>query len=92
MPAIDIVLLLVSLLSHWSDPQSHCPLLAAAAARFVDSNVRENQMLAYPECMYGAVTLTCDTSSCSLSFQPVNWLTLKYNVMYQVWYGMECVV
>lgn len=40
-------------------------------------------MLAWQDCKYGAVTLTCDTSSCSVSFQPVTWLTLRYNIQFQ---------
>ena len=51
--------------------------------RFVNFYVIENQMQAWPDCHYGAVTLTCNTASCSVSFQEVNWLTFKYNIMYQ---------
>ena len=33
------------------------------------------------QCQYGAITVTCDTNDCTLSYAPVTYNTFKYNIM-----------
>ena len=33
------------------------------------------------QCQYGAITVTCDTTDCTLSYAPVTYNTFKYNIM-----------
>ena len=48
---------------------------------YIAVNLAQNQIYDVKQCEYGAITVTCDTANCSLSYTPVNYNTFKYNIM-----------
>ena len=47
---------------------------------YVYTSLRTNQIYSVSQCKFGAITVSCNTSDCSVSFTEVDYNTLKYNV------------
>ena len=47
---------------------------------YVYTSLRTNQLYSIKQCKYGAITVSCTTSECSLDYTEVDYNTFKYNV------------
>ena len=66
----------------FSNQVQYCsPNCVMQVYEYISVNLITNQILSVQQCAYGAITVTCDTTDCTLEFTPVTYNTFKHNVV-----------
>ena len=67
--------------SHYKGGEASVCGCCCKANLYVYMNLRTNQIYSISQCKYGAITVSCTTSDCSLSYTEVDYNTFKHNVV-----------